>query len=521
MALALALAGGAVASAQATGAAHDLGGGSPQSTMRGFLEAARAGDWHTAARFLDLRRVRPDEREARGSELAREVKWALDRTLWVDVEALSTAPEGEQDDGLPGRLDRVGVVETDAGSIDVLVERVPGASPPWRLSAETVAALAALFDTLGGGWLADHLAAPFFDLEFLELALWQWLGLLLLVVLSSATAWLLVQACVSIVYRFAGASSLADDGYLRASRGPLLLLVGIGLFVTGTAMLALAVPVRDFIGGIARTLTIAAVAWLLARLVSAAGRRVEARLREQGRMAAIALVPLGRRTVTLVLVGITLIAALQNLGVNVTGIVAGLGVGGLAVALAAQKTVENLFGGLTLVVDQPVRVGDFCRFGEKLGTVEEIGLRSTRIRTLDRTLVSVPNAEFSSLQLESFTARDRIRFVHTIGLRYETSPDRVREVLEALRAVLRSHPRVHPDPARVRFVGFGAYSLDLEIFAYLTTSDYNEYLELAEGLLLQIAETVLANGAEFAFPSQTVYVGRDATTSPEPIRAGA
>jgi MscS family membrane protein len=518
---ALALAGGVVVRAEPGDAAPDASGVSPRSAVLAFLVAARAGDWPAASRFLDLRRVRPDEREARGIELAREVKWALDRTLWIDVEALSADAEGEADDGLPARLERVGVIERAGGDIDVLLERAPGASPPWRISAATVAQLAALYDTLGGGWLAERLPAAFFDVAVWELALWQWLGMLTLVALAALGAWFVAQALVFVASSYTGGRALAADGYLRSLLGPLRLLVGIGLFTLGTPVLMLAVPPRAFIGGVERTLTIAAVAWLLARLVGTAGNRIEARLREQGKMGAIALVPLGRRTVLVALGAITVIAVLQNLGVNVTGVLAGLGVGGLAVALAAQKTVENLFGGLTLVADQPVRVGDFCRFGDKLGTVEEIGLRSTRIRTLDRTLVSVPNAEFSALQLESFTARDRIRFVHTIGLRYETSPDELRTVLAALRELLRSHPRVHPDPARVRFVGFGAYSLDFEIFAYLTTRDYDEYLELAEELLLRIAETVLENGAEFAFPSQTVYVGRDGTTAPDPFRISA
>ena len=175
---------------------------------------------------------------------------------------------------------------------------------------------------------------------------------------------------------------------------------------------------------------------------------------------------MGRRTVKGVLLVLALIAVFQNLGFNITGILAGLGVGGIAVALAAQKSIENLFGGLTLSLDQPVRVGDFCKFGTQMGTVEDVGLRSTRIRTMDRTLISIPNGDFSQTQIENFGTRDRIRLYAVLGFRYETVPDQLRFLLSELRTLLWSHPKVETDTARVRFVGFGACSLDVEVFAY-------------------------------------------------------
>jgi len=184
-------------------------------------------------------------------------------------------------------------------------------------------------------------------------------------------------------------------------------------------------------------------------------------------------------------------------------------VGGIAVALAAQKTVEHLFGGLSLIADQPVKVGDFCRFGDQVGTVERIGMRSTRVRTLDRTVVTVPNAEFANLRLENFAERDRIWLRLTLGLRYETTPDQLRHVLIRLRELLYAHPRIDPDPARVRFVGFGAYSLDLEIYAYVRTSDFSEFLAVREDLYLRIMDVVATSGTGFAFPSQVNYASGD------------
>jgi MscS family membrane protein len=212
------------------------------------------------------------------------------------------------------------------------------------------------------------------------------------------------------------------------------------------------------------------------------------------------------------------VAILDGFGFSVTALIAGLGVGGIAVALAAQKTIENLFGGISLYGDRPVRVGDFCSFGDKIGTVEEIGIRSTRVRTLDRTLITIPNAEFSNLQLENYAKRDRMRLFAMIGVRYETTPEQLRYILVEIRKLLYAHERVTPDPARIRFVGFGAYSLDLEIFAYVDTSDWNEFLGVREDIYLRIMDIIEASGTGFAFPSQTLYLGRDGGLSAE--RAG-
>jgi MscS family membrane protein len=155
-------------------------------------------------------------------------------------------------------------------------------------------------------------------------------------------------------------------------------------------------------------------------------------------------------------------------------------------------------------------VGDFCRFGDRVGTVEEVGLRSTRIRTLDRTVVSIPNGHFASLELENFTLRDRMWLHPTIGVRYETTPDQLRHLLVEVRRMLYAHPRVDPGGARIRFVNFGAYSLDLEVFAYVTTADFDEFLAIREDIYLRIMDLVEQSGSGFAFPSQTTYFARDA-----------
>ena len=196
--------------------------------------------------------------------------------------------------------------------------------------------------------------------------------------------------------------------------------------------------------------------------------------------------------------------------INLTAVLAGLGIGGIAVALAAQKTLENLLGGITIASDQPIRVGDFCRVGDYLGTVQVVGLRSTRIRTLDRTIVSIPNGQLAIMNLENFTLRDKIWFKHALNLRYETTTDQLRYILAEIREMLYKHPKVESVSARVRLIGFVGSAFNLEVFAYVLESSYETFLHIQEDLLLRIMDIVAASGSGFAFPSQTTYLAQDA-----------
>ncbi len=222
--------------------------------------------------------------------------------------------------------------------------------------------------------------------------------------------------------------------------------------------------------------------------------------------AAVMFLPTVKNTIKLILIMCALIIWLENVGFKVTTLIAGLGVGSLAVALAAQKSIENFIGAITLYTSRPVSVGDFCRFGENLGTVEQIGLRATRIRTLDHSIVTIPNAAFVNLHLDNLTERRKILYRPRISLKYGTSPEQVRSIITGIKELLSSHSRVLPDPARVRFTNFGTYSLDLDIFAYIDENRYNEYLEIAEDINLQIMDIITRAGAHLAMPTQTNYL---------------
>ncbi len=484
----------------------------PRNTMAGFLEATGSRDYRRAADYLDLSRVPKDRRAEMGPVLARELRIVLDQTISVDLEALSDQPDGSPQEGVPADRALIGTIASKPRPIPLLLQRLPGegATRPWKVSAATVAQIPRLYREFGYGPLGDYLPPAFFEIRVLELALWQWLALMLLVGLSSVVAWVGTVVVLQVLRRLAGrAAPLLGGQFAAIISGPLRLTIGVLAFFVGSTFLNLSISAHQLFVGVEKALIIIIVAWLLLRMIDVLGDLATERLLGVGRPTATAVVPLGRKATKVVIVALALLAVLQNSGVNVTGVLAGLGIGGLAVALAAQKTVENLFGGITLILDQPVRVGDFCRFGDKVGTVEEVGLRSTRVRTLDRTVVSIPNGHFSSLELENFTLRDRIWLHTTLGLRYETTPDQLRHVLVEVRRMLYAHPKVDSGAARIRFVSLGAYSLDLEIFAYARTSDYDEFLAIREDIYLRIMDIVAESGTGFAFPTQTTYLARD------------
>jgi MscS family membrane protein len=218
---------------------------------------------------------------------------------------------------------------------------------------------------------------------------------------------------------------------------------------------------------------------------------------------------LGQRLITAFLLVAAVLATLGILGFNLTTVLAGLGIGGIAIAFAAQKTLENLFGGVSVLADEVIRVGDYCRFGDRTGTVEDISLRSTRVRTDGRTELSIPNGALATMNIENFTRRDKILFNPVLAIRFDTSGDQLRYLLAEVRRMLYEHPKVETDSASIRFANFDNSSLRLETFAYVLTRDANEFNAIREDLLLRIMDIVEKSGTGFAFPSQTLFLSRD------------
>jgi MscS family membrane protein len=338
-------------------------------------------------------------------------------------------------------------------------------------------------------------------------AVWQWLTLIIVLVL----AFLLVRLLLILGRRWD--TRHRDATASKRFGGPVAVLFGI-LVLIGTRLLL--VYGAKLVGGywIALsiglwTLIFCGIGWFVFVTVGRVADVInDARRVTQGSIDAQLLRTL-LHLASLLFLAFLVVYAADFFGIPVTPVLASLGVGGLAIALAVRPTLENVIGGLTLFADKPVRIGDYCRFGDDYGTVEEIGLRSTRLRKLDDTLVSIPNADFSQRELINFTRRRERLYRSTLGLRYETTPDQLRYVIARVKAMLSDHPRVSPRLLHVRFDGFGSSSLDIEVFAYVRTADWLEYRAIREDINLKIMDVVKEAGTGFAFPSQTAYVTRD------------
>jgi len=201
---------------------------------------------------------------------------------------------------------------------------------------------------------------------------------------------------------------------------------------------------------------------------------------------------------------------LRYFGVDPTAALAGLGIGGIAVALAAQKTLENVIGGFSITFDKAVRIGDFVKLADTWGTVDSIGLRSTRIRTLDRTLLSVPNGQIANVTIETVSARDKFRFNHFVSLGYETSAAQVRTIVAAIQTRLLRHTLADDSSIRAQLVRLGPWSIDVEVFAYIFARDWPHFLEVQEELLLDVMDIIERTGARIAVPAQRLsFAGRD------------
>jgi MscS family membrane protein len=241
-----------------------------------------------------------------------------------------------------------------------------------------------------------------------------------------------------------------------------------------------------------------AIAWGVLNLIELFLTRLDSLLDPRQRVVSHSLIYLGRRVIRVVVVTFAGIVILSNWGYDMTTIIAGLGVGGIAVALAAQQTIANVFGGVSVIGDNPVMVGDFGNFGGLMGTVEDIGMRSTRVRTLSRTVVSVPNSAFAGMNLENFSVRDKILFNPTLQIKRSSPKDKIRQCMDSVRDMLKTHKAVEIGPSPVRINGFTSASFAMEIFAYVLTADVGEFYKLQAELFLKLDDVVAASGVELA-----------------------
>jgi len=478
---------------------------SPRSSVYSFLEACHARNYAQAWRYIDLRNAPPDQRLQNGPQLAQQLEQILDRDVRFDVASLSGNPEGDREDGLGPNRDCVDSFRLNNQDVELDLEHVALQSglSVWLFSSDSVALIPQLAKLVSDSPIERHLPQPLVDWKVIDTPLWRWIALALLatalVPISRLVARPALLLADGLCKRFI---PKMDRSELQAFVGPLRLLLCIAVLRAGIEWIGPAALLRLDLQRVLTSLFFLALARICMAVVDVSISHLRGVLLARHQAFSYSALPLASRFLKITILLFTIAAILSAWGYNTTTILAGLGVGGLAIALAAQKTIENLFGGVAVITDRPVAVGDFCRFGNQVGTVEDIGLRSTRIRTLDRTVVTVPNAEFSAMILENFSKRDKMWFHLTLNLRRDTLPNQVRNLLASITQALKEHSKIEIGPLPVRFVGVGTYSLDLEVFAYVLTPNYDDFLQIQQELLLWILDAVQAAGTALAVPTQ-------------------
>lgn len=490
-------------------AGDPLGRSTPHGTLFGFLQAAQHGNYNEAAQYLQLSRR---ERATNGARLAHQLHELMNQAFVGRIGAVSDNPEGSTQSGVPQDRERIGAFHINdiEKNVDLVHVSDPSAGGIWLFSSSTLADVPTFFSQIEGSKIESELPRFLVTEQLFSTPLWRWIAFLLLIFPALALSWGIVRLLrrgIRAWMRWRPHPLLQDLHDSIAA--PAKLVLTIIFHGIGVAFLGLPLLVRGYYGRFVGIVLTAGMAWLVFRLINhwAERARVTAAAGSSG---SSSMVVLGQRLFKVLVVVVAVLVMLSMFGVNITAAVAGLGIGSLAIAFAAQKTLENLLGGISILGDQVIRVGDTCRIDDKVGTVEDISLRSTRIRTLDSTELSVPNGQLANMNIENLSRYDRNSFRTTIGLQHSTSPDQLRSLLAKIRVLVFNHPKVDPDAGRVRLIGFGESSLDVEIYCLILTGNFNEFLAIREELLLRIMDLIASSGTELALPSRTLYMNQDA-----------
>lgn len=499
-------------------ATDPLGRDTPRDTVMHFLDAARGGDYALASQYLDTR-LRAEAAE----QLARQLFFVLDARLPARLTRISDDADGSRTDALDPDRELVGTIGGHSGALDVYVDRLSrgGTQAIWLFSRETLDAIPRLYGEVTAQQREKTLPGFLTGTGLGGLRRIDWIALLAGVPLFFVGTWMLDRLLGPLARRLWRRLGAQDSPRHSALPVPARLLL---LALTGRwliSWLPLSLLFRQFWSNAMGVITIVSVVWLLILMNGAIEELVRRRISSSGG-ATVSLLRVVRRAADALFIFVGFIVLLSHFGINPTPALAGLGVGGLAVALAAQKTLENVIAGASLIFDQAVRVGDFLRMGTVEGTVDHIGLRSTRIRTLDRTVVSVPNGQIANVSLETLSERDKYWFHHEVRLRYDTRAEQLHAVLDGIRRLLHAHPSIEQASVRVRFVRLGPFSFDIDVFAYVFARDWSQFLEIQEVLLFGITEAIEHPGAGLALPAQTLYLtGREAgDTARSSVAAG-
>jgi MscS family membrane protein len=485
-----------------------LGRETPYGTVFGFLPAADAGDYGIAAQYLQLS---PARRQSEGDALAMKLDVVMNHAFIGSLRP-SRQPEGDLQEDVPLDRQKLGIMSAGDVEADLELVRVtdPNAGKLWLISSNTLAKVPELYDQVEARRVETKLPKWTVKHQFADMPLWQWFALLLLIPVVAGTAWMLLVLLQFPMRWWARRHGHADLVQWRSVSVPAWLFVGALLHRIFASYLGIPLLPRHYYNQLVAVAVIIGAFWILWRIIRWFLQRVRNRALARGHSGTGSLMLLGERIIKAVVVIIALFLILGVLGFNMSTALAGVGIGTLAVGFGAQKTIENLFGGVSVLGDEVMRVGDVCKFGDRTGTVEDIGLRSTRVRTEERTLLAIPNGTVATINVENLSRRDKILFKTVLGLHTNTSSGQVRRVLDEIHNVLSKHPKIEANTVRVRLIEVTASALNMELVSYVLTRDFNEFAEVREELLLQIMRFVEDSGTTLASSAQTLLLSGDA-----------
>lgn len=497
-----------------------LGRRNPRGTVNGFLKAVSEQNYNRASQYLYLKRSFRKTKER--VRIVKVMQNLLDESgNMVPTSLINNKITGTLDDDLEPELELVGSVKINGKDVSLYLENNEnqGAPPIWLFSAETVDAIASV--KLEDNLLVNKILPDALKERLLAgVPIGQWLIIIVLIAAAYFISWGITALITFLITKlWKKARTEPTQGIIEALSLPIQLYIALWVFIDFSQRVGISIIIRQRFSYLTVTVGIVAFLMLLWRITDFVSELSKNRMTVRGRVSTISVILFLKRTFKVAIFVFGGIAILGAIGIDVTTGLAALGIGGIALALGAQKTVENFVGSVTLIVDQPIRVGDYCRINDIKGNVEQIGMRSTKVRTGERTVVTIPNGLLSATNIENYAFRDRFLFNPILDLRCETTPDQIRFLLVEIKSILYGHPMVNSDDARVRFIGFGASSLRLEINCYILVSTLDTSLEVKEDLLLRIMDIVMESGSGFAFPSQTVYFAQDEGVSQEKTKA--
>lgn len=485
----------------------------PRGLITGYIQAVAAKNYERAGDYLDLPASTESFRAARGARLARELEQLLDRGgSLIDTWRVSALPEGDTTDGQKQGIDVLGRVTVEDTSLPILAERITleTGGHAWVISRQTTDQIADLFAESRAGMADTVMPTSSLNIEIFSIPL----GHAALALALMLATWGVFAILLAVIFRSLGKTvrAAAFQRHLSEARAARISLAAIPAAFTVEPILEFAGISVILRGMIAPILNVAI--WIFAARIAVAiinylSSHAMARAQARGHVGSISFLLLARRAAKLTILFLLLLASLSAIGVDMTAGLTALGIGGIAIALGSQKTIEHFVGSLSVVADRVVRIGDFCRFGTLLGTVEDIGIRSTRIRTLDRTVVTIPNGIFSSAEIENYTARDKFFFRHYLCLRPGSKRKEIIACLEGIRDVLEKEDRVDHETRRVRLIALDMATPKIEVYAYIFAADWADFLMHQENLILRIMDAIDHSGTSLAAPTQDLRILRE------------